>query len=60
VHRVIPEGQKPKDFQIQHLVITPSGGAETKFNSVAQLQTIPCPKLFLNSNGLMALKLART
>jgi len=44
-------------FQLQHSVVVPSSGAETKLNAGAQQQTIPYPtvsKSFLSSNGLMA------
>jgi len=56
VYSVVTEGRKPQIwpcFQLQHLVVAPASGAETKSNTTAQLQTFPLSslsKLLLYSN----------
>jgi len=44
VYSVVTEGRKPQIwpcFQLQHSVVAPASGAETKSNATAQLQTFP-------------------
>jgi len=47
-------------FQLQHSVVAPTSGAETKLTAGAQLQTFPYSKVFPYSNALMAKSLEQT
>ena len=50
-------------FRLQHSVVSPVGSNLRKFNTVAQLQTLPYPivsKSFLYSNAYMAKSCAQT